>query len=165
MANIRTQVKDALVTMLQGVVFDEPINGYSTWVSVTRKLKMFNNIDKTVQPALFVVQHFESYENRGFGTPPTRVMNCGLWAFAPSGDDVDGDDILDTMTNAIENLFNPETGMVLFPQFWNSMTNELDFGGLCAYCKIDQRNNLYKRDPGDIDGQALLILPIRIMLP
>lgn len=158
--NIRTQIKIAIQTLMETVVFSAPINGYSTWANVIgekRRLKMFNKIDPTMQPALYITQHRESYENRGMGTPATRIMFVQLWAFAPTADeDIDGDDLLDIMTDGIESVMdNPD----------NALQNELTFGGLCAYCKIDQRSGLYIRDPGDIDGQALLVLPLRIMLP
>lgn len=156
MPDLRSAVKDALLNLMAGVTFTTAVNGHTTWVSRSRRLKMFNKIDPSAQPALFLVQHRETYTNTGFGTPPVRILDVGLWAFAPTGDEsVVGDTLLDLMLEGIENVFVPD----------NSLTNELDFGGLCSYCKIDRRENMFIRDPGDIDGQALLVVPVRIMLP
>ena len=155
--SLRTDVKNALANLMLQVEFETPVNGKTTWAMVSRRLKMFNQIDPTMQPACFVVQHREFYENRGMGTPPVRILNVGLWAFAPTSDpDVVGDDLIDTMFDAIEVVLNKPDDI---------MQNELTLGGLCTYCNIDRRDNLLIRDPGDIDGQALLIVPLRIMLP
>jgi len=153
---LRTQIKNALVTLLRTVTFPTSVNGYNTWASISRRLMMFNQIDPSVQPALFVVQHRETYENTGAGTPPRRAMDLGLWCFAPSGEGVVGDDYLDSMFQGIEAVLQVPDDV---------MRNELTLGGLCFYCRIDRRDNLLIRDPGDIDGQALLIVPVRVLLP
>jgi len=157
MAALRSQVKDALLAVIATVQFPAAVNGVSTWASTpTRRLKMFNNIDPSAQPAVFLVQHKEGYDAKGFGIPPRRWLEVGLWCFAPSGGDVIGDDYLDSMMEGIEAVMNVPDDI---------MRNELTLGGLCYYCKIDRESNLFIRDPGDIDGQALLVVPVNIMLP
>jgi hypothetical protein len=137
------------------VVFPSAVNGHTTWVSISRRLKMFNDIDPLAQPALFVVQHRETYETRYAGVPPRRVLDLGLWCFAPSLGDVVGDEYLDSMFEGIEAVLDVA----------DNVTGELTLGNLCHSCTIDRRDNMLIRDPGDIDGQALLIVPIRIVLP
>jgi hypothetical protein len=161
MANIRTQVKEALLAKLADVTFDIPINGASTWASTaTRRLKLWGNIDPSNQPACFLVQHREQYERRGSGLPPRRYLDLGAWCYAPSGDEsVVGDDLLDTMTGAIETALLPPIG---------TYRNEQTLDGLLdpsGWVRIDAGNGLFIRDPGDIDGQALLVLPIKVLLP
>lgn len=156
-AAVRSQIKDALLALIATVTFPATVNGMSTWASTpTRRLKMFNTIDPSAQPAVFLVQHKEGYDARGAGLPPRRWLEVGLWCFAPSGGDVIGDDYLDSMMEGIEDVLNVPDDL---------MRNELTLGGLCYYCKIDRESNLYIRDPGDIDGQALLVVPVKIMLP
>lgn len=150
-------VKDALLARIAEVQFMVAINGYTTWASApTRRLKLFNAIDPSMQPAAFVVQHREGYNQRGAGLPPRRWLECGVWCYAPTGDpSVIGDDLLDLMETAIEDVLGPD----------DPVTNNLTFGGLCEWCKVDRESNLFIRDPGDLDGQALLVLPVRILLP
>lgn len=153
---LRTQVKEALKTLITTVAFPTPVNGQNTWISVSRRLKMFNRIPVEDQPAAFIVQHQEVYETKYAGVPPRRIMEVGVWCFAPSnGEDVIGDDYLDSMEEGIENILPID----------DVMRNELTLGGLAYSVSIDRRSNLFIRDPGDIDGQALLILPFRIILP
>ena len=80
----------------------------------------------------------------------------GVWCYAPSSDEsVVGDDYLDLMEAGIEAVLVPDD-----PQ-----RNELTLGGLCYYCRPEKTDGLFIRDPGDIDGQALLVFPIRILMP
>lgn len=154
---LRTQVKNALVAMLQTVEFPSAVNGHTTWVSPpSRRLTMFNRIDAEAQPACYVVQHSELYDNSHMGVTPRRIMMVGAWCFAPTGgEDVVGDDYLDSMMEGIENSLYVD----------DVMRNELTFGGLVYSVVIERKSNLFIRDPGDIDGQALLIVPFRIILP
>lgn len=153
---LRTQAKNAVKTLVAGITFPSAIQGRTTWVSVTRKLKMFNDIDPSAQPCCFVVQHDETYESKYEGVPPRRIMEVGLWCFAYPGTEIDGDDYLDSMEEGIETAFATIDDV---------MRNELTLGGLVFSAKIEKRSNMLRRDPGDIDGQALLILPVRILLP
>lgn len=153
---LRSQIKNALLAKLLEVTFPSAVNGQTTWVMTSRRLMMFNNIDVSVQPALFVVQHREGYDARAAGVPPRRWLELGLWCFAPTPEGVIGDELLDSMEEGIETVMN---------RVDNVMRNELTLGGLCYWCKIDRQGGLFIRDPGDIDSQALLVLPVRILLP
>lgn len=154
----RTQVKDALLALVAGATFPSAVNGHTTWVEApSRRLKMFDRIDPSVQPALFIVQHREGYNNRGAGLPPRRWLEIGLWAFAKTGDEgIVGDEFLDSMEEGLEDVLLPPDDF---------MRNEQTLGGLVYWVKIDKTDGLFIRDPGDIDGQALLVLPVRILMP
>jgi hypothetical protein len=139
------------------VTFPSAVNGQTSFQFLSRRLREFDQIDPTAQPACFGVQHRETYTNRGVGTPAVRVLDFGFWCFARTDDpSIEGDDLLDSMFEGIEAAFGTPDDV---------MKNELTLGGLAYYVKIDQRDNMLIRDPGDIDGQALLIVPFRIMLP
>lgn len=157
MAQNRNAVKNALVSRLNNVVFPRAVNGSLTWIPQAnqRRLKMFNNIDPSVQPCYFLVQHREQYINKGVGTIEQVYLDMGVWAYASTQDEtVTGDDYLDSMLEGIQNVMGPDD-----PQ-----RNELTLSGLCYWCRIMREDNMFIRDPGDIDGQALLVLPIRILL-
>ncbi len=151
----RSQIKNAVKNLAATVTFPSLVNGESTWLEVSRRLAMFNLIEQ--QPACFVVQHREPYENRHVGgVPPLRILSVGLWCFARTGGEgIEGDELLDSMFEGIETVFDRP----------DSITGELTLGGLCEYCNIDRRDNMLIRDPGDIDGQALLVVPLRIVVP
>lgn len=152
----RLPAKAALFTKLSAATFASPINGYSTWASTSRRLKLWGAVDPSKQPAMFLVQHRESYLQSGVGTLARRYLDMGVWCYAPTGDEtVIGDILLDLMEEAIESVLQPD----------DPVRNELTLGGLCYWCRITRDGGLFVRDPGDIDSQALLVLPIRILLP
>lgn len=153
----RNAVKNALLARLATATFAEPVNGFSTWAQPpSRRLKLFNKVDPSAQPACFLVQHREAYLQSGVGTLARRYLDMGVWCYAPTGDEgTIGDQYLDLMEAGIEATLTPDS-----PQ-----RNELTLGGLVYWCRITRDDGLFVRDPGDIDGQALLVLPIRILLP
>jgi hypothetical protein len=151
----RLAIKTALFNLVAGAVFATPVNGLSAWASSSRRLKTFNRIDPSAQPALFMVQHRETYERYGVGLV-RRYLDMGLWCYASTSDEsAVGDDMLDTMESAIEAALAPD----------DTTRNELTLGNLVQWCRIRKDNNMYIRDPGDIDGQALLVLPVQILIP
>jgi hypothetical protein len=136
--------------------FPVPINGFSTWASSGRRLKLWANVDSSAQPAIFLVQHRGTRRATGTGMLIRRWLDMGFWCYAPTGDEsVIGDDLLDLMESALEAVMIPD----------NPQTNELTLGGLVHWARLVQDDGLYIRDPGDIDGQALLVLPIRCLVP
>lgn len=152
----RTAIKNALFAKVSAAVFPVPIAGATTWRFVTRRLKLWNAIDPSVQPAMCMVQHQEDYVNTGAGTPPKRYLEMGLWCYARTdSDDILGDDLLDYMMMGLEAALAPD----------DTPRNELTLGGLVYWARILRRGGMFIRDPGDIDGQALLILPIQILIP
>ncbi len=156
----RLAIKTALFARLVAATFTSPINGFSTWAQSSRRLQLMDRIDPSNQPAMYLVQHRETYETYGAGRLTRRFLDMGVWCYAPTGDETTiGDDLLDLMESAIEAALQPD----------DPIRNELTLGGLLTpntgWCRIDRRDGLFIRDPGDIDGQALLIMPIRILLP
>lgn len=152
---LRSQIKNALMELVRPATFPEAINGHSTWVTVSRKLKTFESVDPAMQPAIYIVQHREGYDSRGVGLPPRRWLEIGLWCYAPAPESVIGDDLLDGMLQAIESRMVPD----------NPQQNTLTLGGLAYQVNIWRQSNLFIRDPGDLDGQALLVVPVRVLMP
>lgn len=152
----RWAIKQALLDLGQQVFFPWPIQGWSTWASPgSRKLKTFNEVDPSLQPTFFLTQHREGYLQYGVGRLTRRYLDMGFWCLAKVNGDEVGDDFLDSMESGLEAALAPD----------DLVRNELTLGGLCYWCRIMREDNLFIRDPGDLDGQALLHLPVRILLP
>lgn len=152
----RKVIKNALFTLAQAATFPYTVNGASTWLSSSRRLKLFNAVDPTVQPAMFMVQHQETYLTNKEGHLTKRFLEMGLWCYARTTDpDIIGDDLLDSMLSGLEAALAPDDANRI----------ELTLGGLVYWARIWKSSNMFIRDPGDIDGQALLVLPVRILLP
>lgn len=152
----RLLIKTRLLNLALTATFVAPINGYTTWASSSRRLKLWANVDSSLQPALFLVQHRGTRRAAGTGNLIRRWLDMGFWCYAPSGNEsVVGDDLLDIMETALESVLVPD----------DPHTNELTLGGLVYWTRLVQDDGLYIRDPGDIDGQALLVLPVRCLVP
>jgi len=161
--NFRSQVKSALFTLLQGVTFPDSVNGFTTWQTTSQRWKIWTQVDPSNQPAMFLTQHREEQVRRGVGQFIRVYLICQVWCYAPTGDAGSGnigDQMLDSMETGIEAALKPGPG--------NYYRDEQTLGGLLGatgWVRVDKTDNMFLRDPGDMDSQALLLLPIRILLP
>jgi len=153
----RQPIKQAILNLISQCEFVRPINGFLTWAQPpSRRLKLWPNVDPGVQPAAYLLQHRESYTTGGVGRLVRRYLDMGIWCYARTDDEsIVGDDLLDVMEMALETVLQPD----------DTTQNELTLGGLCYWCRITREDGLFIRDPGDIDSQALLVLPVRVLIP
>ena len=147
----RTQVMTALLGVIQGMSFASPINGASTWKTVNNRLRLFSDVASDQQPAAFLVTHREVDEYRGLGLLRRR-LELGVWCYSRSDSDP-GQPQLDTMMQSFEAAFiKPD----------NFSTNMNTLGGLVYWVRIEGK--VFK-DPGDIDSQTMLIVPLIVEMP
>ena len=147
----RSQVMTALLGIIQGMSFATPINGASTWNTVSNKLRLWADVDASQQPAAFLVTHREVDEYRNLGLLRRR-LELGIWCYSRS-DSSPGQPQLDTMLEAFEAAFiKPD----------NFSTNCNTLGGLVYWVRIEGK--IFK-DPGDIDSQTMLIVPLVCEMP
>lgn len=149
----RETILDALLARLTTVQFQHQVGGVLSWNLLSRRLQLFDEVDKSQQPCCFQVEHEETYEQPGIGNPPRRTLRVSLFCYArtPSGGTVGGS-LLNYMLEGIESALAPD----------NPATGLCTLGGQAYQCVIE--GQVFK-DPGDLDEQAMLIVPIRIMWP
>lgn len=152
MVTSREQVASALLTAIQNMVFGSPINGKVSWTTTSRRLRLWGSVPPEEQPAAFVVSHSEDDAFRGLGLQRIR-LHYSVWCYSRTDDpSVVGDTDLNTMMSAFQTLF-PVT---------EDSTGQNTLGGLVYWSRIEGR--VFK-DPGDIDSQTLLIVPIVVEMP
>jgi len=147
----RETVLSALFTLFSSVVFSSPVSGKTGFVSVSRRLKLWSDVPKTDRPALFMVCHGETSLYRAENLPAYQKLNVRLFVYTDSADtsqipDTDISVILD----AIDAALSPGPGEQRFT-----------LGGLVSHCRVDGE---ILRDPGDIDHDGLIIVPISVTL-
>ncbi len=148
----RNVVMQKILTLLSSVTFSSPINNASTWViPPSNKLRLWNNVDATQQPCCFLVTHRELDEYRGNGLRRRR-LELGIWCYSRA-DNVSGANDLDTMMEAFETVFAIQD---------DYSTGNNTLGGLVYFCRIEGK--VFK-DPGDLEGQTLLIVPLVVEMP
>lgn len=147
----------AILARIQAMTFSTPINGASTWrTAVSNRLILWADVPGDQQPCAFLVTHREVDEYRGLGLSRRRLQ-LGVWCYSQSGQpgEPGAAPDLDTMMEAFETQFGAAAAD-------NFSTNQLTLGGLVYWCRIE--GNVFK-DPGDLDGQTLMIVPLLVEMP
>ena len=152
MNETRNQVMTAILNLVQGMTFAAPINGATTWNTISDRLRLWGDVPTDQQPAAFLVTHRETDDYRGLGLLRRR-LDLGIWCYCRSDSDPGGP-MLDTMMEAFEGAF---IGHIDDPS-----RNLNTLGGLVYFCHLEGR--VFK-DPGDIDSQTLLIVPLVVEMP
>lgn len=152
MSATREQVMAAVLALIQSMTFSAPINGVSTWATTSIRLRLWGDVPPEQQPAAFLVTHREVDEYRGLGLLRRR-LELGAWCYCLASDAEPGQTSLDVMMQAFEAAFiQPD----------NFSTNSLTLGDLVYWCRIEGR---VIKVPGDIDNQAMLVVPIVVEMP
>jgi hypothetical protein len=147
----RNQVMGVILAKIASMTFSSPINGATTWRKTTDRLSLWGDVAPDQQPYAALVTHREEDEYRGLGLY-RRTLELGVWCYSRSDSSPGGPD-LDTMMEAFETTFNVADN-------FSHNTNTL--GGLVYWCRIQGKTF---KDPGDLDNQTLLILPLRVEMP
>jgi hypothetical protein len=156
----RAQVITAILTKINGMTFSTPINNATTWVTgpsdlvnptVAAKLRLWGDVDPSQQPAVFLVEHTERDEYHGLGVLRRRLQ-FRMYCYSRS-DNTPGGPQLNTMLEAFE-------AALLKPDNYSTNCNTL--GGLVYWTRIE--GSIFK-DPGDIDNQTLMVVPLVVEMP
>ncbi|MGA8170015.1 MAG: hypothetical protein WB816_04155 [Methylocystis sp.] len=147
----REAVMTALVALLEGVVFASPVNGQTGFVSVSRRLKLWADTPKSQRPALFVTEHREQQNYQNEALPAKTTLSVDLFIYIDSSDrNTVPAAALNTIMDALEAALKPA------PMANNRQT----LGGLVSHCRVD---GAILKDPGDLDGDGLLWVPLKIL--
>jgi hypothetical protein len=150
-ATNRGQVMTALATVLSSMTFPAAINGSTTWRTFEQRLRLWGDVPVEQQPYMALVTHLEMDEYRNLGLLRRR-LDLRAWCYSRTDGGVIGQVDLDVMMQGFETALQPD----------DPSRNTFTLGGLVYWCRIEGR--VFK-DPGDIDNQALLLVPIVVEWP
>lgn len=120
---------------------------------MSRKLKLWDEVPPEMQPALYMVEHNERPRSTGLGLPRRAEWEVTLFIYARADtDDLIGSIILNNLIDAVETVL----------EINNQVDNNLNLGGMVYRIWVE---GLIRKDPGDLEGQALALYPIKIMPP
>jgi hypothetical protein len=151
MMNSRETILEALCALLAKAQFVTPINGCDTWALLSRRLKLWSDVAGADQPALFVTDHGETVAYGPGSVPGKTVLNVDLFVYIAAGKDPDCVPARD-LNVALDAL-----AACLTPSFADGRQT---LGGLVEHCRIEGR---IVKDPGDLDGQGLALVPVKIL--
>jgi hypothetical protein len=124
-----------------------------------RRLQMWNQVAE--QPALFLRNIADEYPKRhGRELPPATIVEAEAWVYSNAGKDPDLAPAvgLNNLIDAIKAVLDPVPGL---PQTLGLATSGPN-GTTVQHCWIEGRIDMH---PGDLDGQAIAVIPIKILAP
>lgn len=139
----REAIYEALFAKLSG------IEGLKT---KSRKLKHWNDVPSSAQPALFMAHKSEHTDpsNPTRGIPPKKTLNVDVYVYVNTSGNQTPSTVLNEYLQKIDDALLPDTP----PQ-----TGLCTLGGLVHHCWIEGAT---ETDEGVLGDQAVAIIPIRI---
>jgi hypothetical protein len=128
---------------------------FSWTTGPSRRLKLWADIPLSQRPAVFLFEG--GNENHTFSNSinPKRVMEVKLFVYINAKDmSVPGAIQLNNIMDALDAVF--------MPQGADLQAGRNTLGGAVYNCKIEGQ---ILKDPGDLDGDGLLIAPVKLILP
>jgi hypothetical protein len=147
----RCEVFNALFNLLQTL---PPPSGSKSWKTVSQTVLEFDEVPAANQPAIILVRGPQNFTLKAVGTTKLHWRCFFLIYFRVDNQKTSSnrypDQITDPIMDSIEQLFTP----VMFNQYFT-------LGGLVQNCWLDGNA---VADPGVVDGQAIIFVPISIIL-
>jgi len=139
---VREQIMQALFAL---------VSGSSSFVTASRRLKLWTDVSEAEKPAIFQYERDDVYSN-GKQYLPIVEMNVELYVYTAPGMDsgVTPISILNPLIDAIDAALRPGP----------ASNGRQTLGGLVSHCYIDGK---VMKDPGDIDGDGIAVIPIKIL--
>lgn len=132
------------------------IAGAYPWASPpSRRLKLWSDVPAAMRPACFLFEGGAETYSDGSGATPKRALALKVFVYVDAHDPgVLGAARLNTIMDALDVALSP-TGP-------DAALGRLTLDGTAYRCSIDGKP---LKDPGDLDGDGLLVVPITIVLP
>lgn len=126
------------------------------FVTVTRRVALFNEVDATAQPWCGQAEH-GAQESQVTGMPYKTILEANWIVYQCVGMDSKAIPAIENncILKGVREALRPKVNDPGFPK-----RNTL--GGLVHHCFIGGR--VFK-DPGDIDGQGMMVIPIKLLVP
>jgi hypothetical protein len=146
MSGRRETVMQALFALLQTAY---------PWVSTSRRIKLWGDVPLTARPAMFLFEGAHDVVSwKSQQVNPIIVMGADCIVYTNAKDPaLIGAALINEIFDAIHTALTPGP---------TSLTGSLTLGGLVNQCRIDGQ---VLKVPGDLDGDGMLWVPIKIDLP
>lgn len=157
----REQVGNALLNLLLTASF-VTVNSQGqaiNFVTSGRRLRFWDEVPGAMMPAIFLTEVKESHLRGDLQTPAVRSIMYHAFIYINDGANKAAVVTPITTLNNILDSIDPVFGGVLKPQ---TMSNRQTLGGLVYDCYIDGEP---EKVPGDLDGQGLMTIPIKVIMP
>jgi len=127
------------------------------FLETSRRVKLFNEVPSNMQPACYQAEHGND-EGQKTGMPTMVTININWIIYQCAGKDKKA--VPAKLNSAI--LKGVRKALQPTPQDPGFYEKKNTLGGLVHHCFIQGR--VFK-DPGDIDGQGMMVVPIKVLVP
>lgn len=133
---------------------DPPI--MRTFVTRGRRVKLFNEVSAENQPAIYQAEHAEQIAQKT-NLPYRRIFEAKWIIYQKTGADKTVDGVIENnrILDALQAKMQPLVADPGYPQ-----RNTL--GGLVWHTFWE---GVIFKDPGDIDDQAMMVIPLKVLVP
>lgn len=149
----------ALATLMATVEYTDPytLTTGNQFVSTSRRVKLWADVPHEQQPACFQAEH-ATIESQVSGMPykTTLEANWIIYHAFSMADGVEGVKYNTAILSGVRAALAP---LPSDPGYYEKRNT---LGGLVYHCFISGR--VFK-DPGDIDGEAMMVVPIKLLVP
>jgi hypothetical protein len=121
----------------------------------SRRLRLWSDVAPMERPACFLFEGgFETYE-QGAASQPKRMLEAKLFVYVDARDPASiGAASINSIMDALD--------LALIPSGSDQSLGRVTLDGAAYRCMIMGRP---LKDPGELDGDGLLVVPIQIILP
>lgn len=128
---------------------------YSWKTGPVRRLKLWNDVALSARPACYLFEGGEDVYSWTESVRPKRIVEIRLFVYLSAKDaSVVGAAGLNDVMDALDAAFVPRGS--------DELLGRNTLGGAAYHCRIEGK---ILKDPGDLDGDAMLVVPVRIVLP
>lgn len=143
--------RETAVTALQSLV----AGAYAWKLGPARRLKLWSDVPTMSRPACFLFEGGQETYSWTEGAAPKRILEVKLFIYLNAKDaSVAGAALLNDVMDALDRAFALSGA--------DRAIGRNTLGGAAYHCRIDGKA---LKDPGDLDGDALLIVPVKLILP
>lgn len=123
----------------------------ASFATASRRLKLWTDLGSGDKPAIFVAERGDNYVRHGGDAMPAIVTyEADIFIYTDAGKDqgIVPATALNNLLDAVDAALAPN---------W---TGRQTLGGLVSHCWIEGK---IMKDPGDLDGDGLAIIPVKIL--
>jgi hypothetical protein len=143
--------RESAIGALMGIVAE----AYPWKLGPARRLKLWSDVPATSRPACFLFEGSQETYSWSESAVPKRVIEVRLFIYLNAKDpSVAGASLINGIMDAVDSAFSLSGG--------DAVLGRNTLGGAVYNCRVDGK---VLKDPGDLDGDALLIVPIKLVLP
>lgn len=138
-----------------GALLQRVAASYAWAAPPARRLKLWSDVPPAMRPACFLFEGGAESYTEAAGATPKRALALKLFVYIDAHDPgAVGAAQLNVIMDALDNALAPSAA--------DATLGRLTLGGAVYRCSIDGKA---LKDPGDLDGDGLLVVPITIVLP